>query len=42
MKIITVSNISEDLFLKLKNEAKERELSVSALIRLIIKQYFSE
>lgn len=34
--------ISEELEQKLKEEAKEREMSVSALIRWIIKQYFKE
>ena len=32
----------EELEQKLKEEAKEREMSVSALIRWIIKQYFKE
>ena len=30
----------KELELQLKNEAKNREMSVSALIRWIIKQYF--
>ena len=32
----------EDLEQKLKEEAKEREMSVSALIRWIIKEYFKK
>ena len=32
----------EELEKFLKNEAKKREMSVSALIRWIIKQYFEE
>lgn len=32
--------IPDELKIKLKEEAKEKELSVSALIRLIIKDYY--
>lgn len=32
----------EDLEQRLKEEAKEREMSVSALIRWIIKEYFKK
>ena len=32
----------EELEQKLKEEAKEREMSVSALIRWIIKEYFKK
>ena len=34
--------IPDDMKEKLKKESKDREMSVSGLIRLIIKQYFKE
>lgn len=42
MRNIISLEISPELKEKLKGEAAEREMSVSALIRWIIKQYFNK